>query len=218
MAKRKAKKPPENIAPNEAGDVEEIVGPAKLHEGHVQRPLESGRKGWRNIAEHPLTYIYEKGQLERGSPRYSADDRFKAGDLYRTFCETLGRSGRDCLDLELISRPTGFQISETKANAMTILARIDARLQRTDQVMLRRVCGDGCWPSEAVREACGHDFYHFATVPRFVEALDNLIEAMRTARQQAHVEPDGGTRAEDPLTSVKTEPAQDRTCENLDSG
>ncbi len=184
MAKRKAKKPPENIAPNEAGDAEEIVGPAKLHEGHVERALPSGRKAWRNIAEHPLTFAFAKGQLERGNPRYSADDRFKAGDLYRKLCETLGRSGRDCLDLELISRPTGFQISETKANAMHILARIDARLKPIDRIIVRRVCGEGWRPHVAVRDACRHSDYDKASLLRFVEALDALIEAMRAARRQ----------------------------------
>jgi hypothetical protein len=176
MAKRKGRED----APKE--EAEEILGPAKPHEGHVERTLETGRKGWRNIAEHPLTYIFAKGHLVKGNARYSADDRYKAGNLYRALCETVARSGRDCLDIELISRPTGFQISEAKANAMHILSRIDAGLKPTDRTIVRHVCGDGRWPSEAVRDACGHNFYKKVALPRFIEALDNLIEAMRAAR------------------------------------
>ena len=183
MAKRKRKHEKPEAGTQETSQREEILGPAKLHDGHVERTTESGRKAWRNVAEHPLTYIFERGQLVKGSARYSADDRYHAGTLYRALCETIARSGRDCLDIELISRPTGFQISEAKANAMHILARIDRGLKPADRMMLRRVCADGWWPSEAVRDACGHNFYHFANVPRFVEALDNLIDAMRMARQ-----------------------------------
>jgi hypothetical protein len=176
MAKRTRKQ--------DAPGTEEILGPAKLHEGHVNRTTESGRRAWRNIAEHPLTYIYEKGQLVRGSPRYTADDRYAAGNLYRILCETLARSGRDCLDTEFISRPAGFQISEARANAMQILARVDAGLKTADRKMIRNVCGDGRWPSEAVRDACGHDFYQKVVLPRFIEALDALIDAMRAARRE----------------------------------
>ena len=181
MAKRNRKQ--------DTREAEEIVRPAKLHDGHVARTTESGRKAWRNVGEHPLTYIFEKGQLARGSARYSADDRYAAGNLYRALCETVARSGRDCLDLELVSRPTGFQISEAKANAMHILARIDARLKPMDRVIVRRVCGDGWPPHEAVPHACGHNFYRFTTIPRFVEALDELIEAMRAARRSAQPPP-----------------------------
>ena len=161
----------------------EILGPAKPHEGHVERDLPGGRKAWRNIAEHPLTFAFAKGQLERGNPRYSADDRFRAGTLYRALCETLARSGRDCLDLELVSRPTGFQISEAKANAMHILARVDGGLKEVDRKIVRRVCGDGWRPHVAVRDACGHSDYDKASLLRFVEALDELVDAMRAARR-----------------------------------
>ena len=177
MAKRKGKQASETEA-------EEIVGPARFHGGHVPHVLVGGRQGWRNIAEHPLTYAYEKGQLERGTPRYSAEDRLKAAELYRAYCETLVRSGRDCLDLELISRPTGFQISDAKANAMHILARIDRTLRLADRIILRRVCGDGWWPNAAVRDGCGHGHYEKDATPRFVEALDALIDAVRAARRK----------------------------------
>ena len=162
---------------------EDVVGPAKPHDGYVARALPTGKKGWRNIAEHPLTWAFEKGQLERGSARYSADDRYRAGTLYRTLCETLARSGRNCLDLELVSRPTGFQISDAKASAMHVLARIDAGLGTVDRRIVRQVCGDGRWPSQAIPDACGHDHYKRVAQPRFIEALDALIDAMRAARR-----------------------------------
>ena len=181
MAKRNRKK--------ETEDAEEILGPAKPHEGHVQHVLAGGRRGWKNIAEHPLTYAFQKGHLARGNPRYSEGDRLQAGTLYRALCETLSRSGRDCLDLELISRPTGFQISDAKAHAMHILARIDRGLKPCDRTIVRRVCGDGWWPNAAVRDACGHRFYEKVAVPRFVEALDELIEASRAARRPENREP-----------------------------
>jgi hypothetical protein len=43
------------------------------------------------------------------------------------------------------------------------------------------VCGEGHWPSTAVRAAVGHSHYDKAVVPRFNEALDHLVEAIRNS-------------------------------------
>lgn len=166
-------------------ETEEIVGPARRHALHVEREVRtpSGmRKAWRNVGEHPLTYIFEKGQLARGAPQHTPQDRYDAGCVYRHLCEVLLRSGKDSTEMALVDAHSHGQIGQGKIDAIRKLAAIDARMKTIDRRILRRVCGDAWWPSEAVREACGHNFYVNAAMPRFVEALDALVEAMRSIR------------------------------------
>ncbi len=79
-------------------------------------------------------------------------------------------------------------ISQAKADAMAKLAAIDAGLTPRDRRIVRHVCGEGWWPSEAVREACGHAHYANAVTPRFIEALDSLIEAIAAAKRCARAD------------------------------
>jgi hypothetical protein len=169
---------------NEKPD-EEILGPAKRHAFHVARETEGRRKAWRNIAEHPLTFVYERGQLARGGNRYTPQERYDAGNLYRGLCEFLVSSGRDSTDLETIGGGySGDPITQAKAEAMRKLAAIDARLKLQDRRIVRHVCGEGWWPGDAVHEACGHRYYVNVAIPRFVEALDALIDAIAAARRK----------------------------------
>ena len=51
-----------------------------------------------------------------------------------------------------------------------------------DRQIVRLVCGEGFFPSEAVRQVCA-DYKH--TIPaRLREALDGLVEAMEAARRE----------------------------------
>jgi hypothetical protein len=81
-----------------AKEPELIEGPAILKAFHVKRPvgvLADARSAWKNIAEHPLTLAFEKGQLGRGDPRFTPEMRLEAGNAYRQLCESLASSGRD---------------------------------------------------------------------------------------------------------------------------
>lgn len=168
--------------------------PAKLHGGHSQThglgANAGAKKGWRNDGEHPLSLAYAKGQLirgsiqdERGNAKYCALERITAGDEYRKHFEEMHRSGRDSTDMDVVSSGGGFPITETMNTATKKIAAIEHHLKGQDKIIVRRVCGEGWWPSEAVREAAGIT-YEKATVPRLNEALDNLIEAIEAARAE----------------------------------
>jgi len=167
-------------------DAEPIVGPAKLHAGHRRRMLGAAagsKRGWRNDSEHPLSLAYAKGQLIRGNEKYSAAQRYEAGDLYRVAYEASQRKTRDSTDMNVVSGGKGEGITERMIDAGRWLGAIEARLNREDGRIVRMVCGEGYFPSEAVRTAFGHDHYKFAVLPRFNEALDHLIEAIAETRQ-----------------------------------
>jgi hypothetical protein len=161
------------------------LGPAKLHQGHSRRNLGAGagaKRGWRNDAEHPLTLAYVKGQLIRGNEVHTAKQRYDAGEDYRQLFEAMHRSGRDSTDINLVSGGSGASISQMMIDAVRKIASIESRLKAQDRDIVRHVCGEGWWPSEAVRAACGNH-YDKAVIPRFCEALDNLVEAITQARK-----------------------------------
>ena len=82
----------------------------------------------------------------------------------------------------------GLSLSQAMADATKRIIAIDSHLKEQVRAIIRRVCGEGWWPSEAVREACG-EHYDKAIVPRFCEALDNLIEAIEAARRRRSTPP-----------------------------
>ena len=177
-------------------DASAPLGPAKRHAGHSPRNISAragAKKAWRNDAEHPLSLAYAKGQLIRGNERHSSQQRFEAGDEYRLLFETMHRSGRDSTDINLVSGGTALSLTQAMADAIKRIIAIDSHLKKQDRAIVRRVCGEGWWPSEAVREACG-EHYDKATVPRFCEALDNLIEAIEAARRRRPAPPPPPTR------------------------
>jgi hypothetical protein len=164
---------------------DEIAAPAKLHDGHSQRTLSTAagaKKAWRNDAEHPLTLAYAKGQLIRGNEKYSAMQRYEAGDAYRAACEASRMKTRDSTDMNIVSGGKTEGPNERMLDAFAWLRAVDAGLSDEDRRIVRMVCGEGRFPSDAVRAAFGHDHYKFAVVPRFNEALDHLIEAITKAQ------------------------------------
>jgi hypothetical protein len=161
---------------------EKIEGPAKIHAGHSRRALGAAAgagKGWRNDAEHPLSLALAKGQLIRGKDCHSPRMRFDAGDRYRVVYEAACPRGRD--ELRVPTGGIGQPINDRMIDAGRWLKAVEAQLNVEDRAIVRLVCGEGFWPSEAVRAASGHSHYDKAVVPRFNEALDHLIEAIRNA-------------------------------------
>jgi hypothetical protein len=171
-----------------------LEGPAKLHAGHSLRLIGHGAgaaRAWKNDAEHPLTLAHAKGQLAKGNPRYTADDRFRAGDEYRALFERMHPRNRDSTDRDPLgtAQCTGAPIALTMAEATKKIVAIDSHLSARDRAIIRHVCGEGWSPAQAVRDALGHDWYKDRVVPRFNEALDALIEAMIAARRSRYALP-----------------------------
>lgn len=167
--------------------------PARIRPGHTQsRILEvtaGAKKGWRNDNEHPLTLAWSKGQLirgiirdEHGREKYCAGERYAAGDEFRRLWEACMATGRDSTDLNRITGGRGDPITMTQAQAIADLGRIHAALSSTDRQIVQFVCGEGYWPSEAIRKVCGPS-YEDATIPRLNEALDHLIEAFAKVKK-----------------------------------
>jgi hypothetical protein len=103
------------------GDSDQPAAPAKQHAGHRRdRPLggQAGAKlAWRNIAEHPLSAAFERGQLSRGGDMHSAKDRFNAGEFYRRIYEGAQVRSRDSTQLEVVLGGTGAGMGEARADA-----------------------------------------------------------------------------------------------------
>jgi len=160
--------------------------PAKPHAFHARDRLlgadAGARRGWRNMTEHPLSAVYERGQLDRGGLAHTARERYEAGEYYRMLFEGAQVRSRDSTQLEVVLGGSGAGLSDARADAIRKLIAIDAGMKSADRRIVRRVCGEGWWPAEAVRESLGAH-YAKAVVPRFNEALDALIDAIAAARK-----------------------------------
>jgi hypothetical protein len=73
-------------------------------------------------------------------------------------------------------------LSQAQMDAMRELISVESHLGERDRKIIRMVCGFGEWPSKAV--AMVSPDYEKATIPRFKESLDALIEAFETARRR----------------------------------
>ncbi len=171
-------------ADREATDNEEIAAPAILRVDYVRNrsltPEAGAPMGWRR--QSPLEAAFERGQLGGGNPQFDALRRFEAGEAYARLYALSQASGRDSTDLDRIGGAgRGDSMPEAQARALHSLAEIDRRMNARDRMIVRMVCGEGHFPSEAVRTAC-NDYRH-TVASRFREALDALIEAMLSVRR-----------------------------------
>jgi len=172
---------------------EEIEAPAKITADHVQnrafvievpdgakRVIAPG-KGWRRLS--PLEQAFLRGQLAGGAAKYDAQARFEAGKRYGEMFAVAQSSGRDSTDMDRISRSGGgASISDSQAQAIRRLIAVESRMSERDRAIIRMVCGQGFFPSEAVRQVCA-DYRH--TIPaRLREALDGLVDAFEAARRE----------------------------------
>lgn len=143
-----------------------------------------GPKAWRRLT--PLQAAFEKGQLQGGDRRYSPEQRLEAGLLYARKWDQAQTSGKNILDLDRAngSSATGFGPTLKQIEADNWLAAIDKTLGMRNHMIARMVLGEGRWPSEAIFIACRTDSYVKATVPRFNEFLDALIEAISAIQKR----------------------------------
>jgi hypothetical protein len=148
--------------------------------GQAKRVIAPG-KGWRRLS--PLEQAFLRGQLAGGAARHDARARFEAGKRYGEMFALAQSSGRDSTDLDRISKSGGgASLSDSQASAIRRLIAVDSRMSANDRAIVRLVCGEGFFPSEAVRQVCA-DYRH--TIPaRLREALDGLVEAMESARRE----------------------------------
>jgi len=165
-------------------EAEMVDRPAILREDHIRdRPLAptaGAPKGWRR--RDPLEIAFERGQLGGGDPRYTAMRRREAGEFYAELFAAAQTSGRDSTELRPIgARSTrGTPLSQSQAEALGELTALERAMGARDAKIVRMVCGEGYFPSEAVRAVCS-DYRH--SVPaRLREALDALIEAIEKRR------------------------------------
>lgn len=168
--------------------LDDIAAPAKIEPGHVRdRAFRDDRTGhisnrlaWRKLT--PLQLAYYKNQLAGGSGTYASADRLAAGLEYARLCDLEREAGRD--STSALTKVSGSSrhtnLTDARADAVRKLALIDGAMGARDRRIIRMVCGDGFWPSQAVREVCGLD-YTKAVSARLREALDALIEAVEKA-------------------------------------
>jgi len=166
-------------------DTQEPVGPAVVTALHVRdRPIskDAGAKlAWRKWT--PLEAAFEHGKLSGGSPRYDAAARFAAGQHYASLWDTAQSSGRDSTQALNVSRGggNGIPLSQAQSDAVKALVALHCHLGQRDRIIIRMVCGEGHFPSEAV--ATVSTDYAKATSARFRESLDALCEAFEAVRR-----------------------------------
>jgi hypothetical protein len=158
--------------------------PAKIMPVHIllnpEAPARQRRWGVKD--DHPLTKAWERGQLGSGRRNITPRDRYEAGLVYRGLYEDIHGSN---IALSKLTRVNGgtceARASERICAARDLLARIESRMSADNAFIIRRVCGEGAWPSEAVRER--HQGFEKFVVPRLCVALDDLVDAVvrRTA-------------------------------------
>ena len=153
--------------------------PAKIMPAHILLNPEAPAKvrRWGVKDDHPLTKAWERGQLALGRRNITPRDRYEAGLVYRGLYEDLHGSN---IALSKLTRVNGStceaRASERICAARDLLSRIEARLSADNAFIIRRVCGEGAWPSEAVRERY-QNFEKFV-IPRLCMALDDLVDAV----------------------------------------
>lgn len=175
------------MKPTSAQRVPEVIeGPAKETGLHVwnrpatddhMRPI-VGRMACTKWT--PLEAAYHQGKLgEKDSA--DARSRLNAGLTYAGHWDGAQASGRDSTQALNISRSIGAgSDNSSRTIAAANLATIEAALSQRDRIIIRMVCGEGHFPSEAV--ALVSPDYAKATVPRFREALDALAEVIATVK------------------------------------
>lgn len=159
-------------------DIEEVAGPAIITPLHVKdRPVGKGagaKLGWRKWT--PLEAAFEQGKLSGGAVKYDARARLAAGLRFADIWDRSEPGGRDSTQAMNGSRGTGggLPLSHRQLEAKSELARIRDKMGKRDFIIIRMVCGEGYFPSEAVKLVS--EEYKFSVWARFREAMDALVE------------------------------------------
>lgn len=150
--------------------------PAVVQDRHILLNPESPER-WHRFAvrdDHPLTRCYERGQLDAGKRGISARDRFEAGLRYRGMYEEVHGSGYALSNLNRVSEGKGEgRATENLCAARDMLGKVDRAMSPEGGLIIKRVCGDGCWPAKVVNERYSN--FERAVTPILCMALDELI-------------------------------------------
>lgn len=169
----------------EKKEEDDILGPAVITPMHRRdRGVSKGigaPKAWRKMSA--LEAAYDKGQLAGGNPAYNAEARYEAGMTYAQMYLTAQASGRDSTDMDrIMSRGGGgLPLSIAQIDAIRSLVSVDSHLGTVDRKIIRMVCGEEYTPAKAIAEVDAG--YKNATLVRFRESLDALIEAFETVNK-----------------------------------
>tara|TARA_R110000868_G_scaffold187664_4_gene430196 strand:- start:2214 stop:2744 length:531 start_codon:yes stop_codon:yes gene_type:complete len=164
--------------PEEQPDSPAIITPCHSQD-RIISPVAGAPRAWRRLS--PLEKAFAKGQLAGGGHRYTANQRFEAGQNYAQIFLATQTSGRDSTQSLNVSRSTGGGcMAQTQANAFAMLRTLEASMKCRDRLIIHSVCGEGEVPAEAIRLICGD--YRDTIAARFREALDSLVEAFEESR------------------------------------
>lgn len=161
-------------------------GPAVVTHLHVQNRVidkaVGSPLGWSVI--QPWEEAEAKGRLRKGSATHSPHERAQAWRQYSDLWEQRYPAGRDSSQGLNVSRSgnSADSLAASQITAMQVLQALEAHLSQRDAIIVKMVCGQGCFPSEAV--AMVGDGYRYVIWARFCEALDSLIEAFSEARRR----------------------------------
>lgn len=166
---------------------DDVQGPAVVTPLHVRsrpatdnsnRPI-TGKTAWTKWT--PLESAYQQGKLG-AKDSHDAIRRFNAGQQYTKAWDDSQGAGRDSTQAFCISRGYGSgSVSTVQSDAIASLVAVESYLGQRDRIIVRMVCGQGHFPSEAV--AMVSPDYAKATTARFKEALDALIDAWEKVRR-----------------------------------
>lgn len=177
-------------ARRDADPLLDIQGPAIVGPLHtLDRPATdkdmkpiTGTAAWRKLT--PLQAAFAKDQLAGGSERYTAADRYGAGQDYTAIFDAAQPGGRDSTQaLNAISGGSRGSDSAARSKASSSLACIHSHMGHRDRQIIMLVCGEGYAPNEAIIRVLGRDYIK-AVSARFREALDSLADAMEASRQK----------------------------------
>jgi hypothetical protein len=156
-----------------------FVAPAKLRDEHIVLNPEAPER-WRRYAvedDHPLARAYEKGQLDHGRRDHTARDRFEAGQIFRGLYNEMYGGSYAASKLERVNGARReMRLTERLVDVRRSVGQIKAWVGDTDYHILRRVCGEGCKPSEAVAEL--FEGFEKQVTPIFCQSLDKLVDTV----------------------------------------
>ncbi len=150
-----------------------VDAPAKLEGFEREHVIDKriGIKGWRRI--DPAQALWKRKNISKVQRA--------AWERYASLWDVSAQTGRAPLHEATPSRMcAGLPFTVKQQEAIRKVKNIDRGLSIENLAIVRAVCGQGCWPSEAMQQIFG-DAYKHSTMARFSEAMVALVRAMQEA-------------------------------------
>lgn len=163
---------------------QEPLPPARISERHVMdRHLSTSagsKLGWRTLTVFErYAEQDDKNMLVGGDKRNNHKTRLAAGKDFASVYLRKESGSKDSTDQEHIDGGGSGYGLISNMDAKKVLAGIKLHMGRKNFRIIELVCGQEWWPSKAIPEAFGYEDYSRSIRFRFIEALDDLIEAQR---------------------------------------